>query len=90
METEIPAMFRARETVEPERFTYRHLKLDGADAVVLSACVQMPSLAAIPVVEEKCGLPVISAAVCTAYQMLQRLGLKPYVPGAGSLLSGKY
>ena len=28
---------------------HRRLKLDGADAVVLSSCVQMPSLAAIPV-----------------------------------------
>ena len=69
---------------------YKGLKLDGADALVLSSCVQMPSLAAIPVVENECGLPVVSAAVCTTYQMLQRLGLRTYVPGAGALLSGKY
>ena len=69
---------------------YKNLKLDGADALVLSACVQMPSLAAIPVVEKECGLPVVSTAVCTTYQMLQKLGLKTRVPEAGSLLSGKY
>lgn len=69
---------------------YKDLKLDGAQAVVLSSCVQMPSLAAIPIVEQECGLPVVSAAVCTACQMLRRLGLETYVPGAGSLLSGHY
>ena len=69
---------------------YKKLKLAGADALVLSACVQMPSLAAIPVVEKECGLPVVSTAVCTTYQMLQKLGLKTRVPEAGSLLSGKY
>jgi maleate isomerase len=30
---------------------YKDLKLDGVDALVLSSCVQMPSLAAIPIVE---------------------------------------
>ena len=69
---------------------YKNLKLAGADALVLSACVQMPSLAAIPVVEKECGLPVVSTAVCTAFQMLQKLGLKTRVPEAGSLLSGRY
>ncbi len=69
---------------------YRRLKLDGADAVVLSSCVQMPSLAAIPVVEQECGLPVVSAAVCTTYQMLRKLGLATQVPDAGGLLSGAH
>ena len=67
---------------------HRRLKLDGADAVVLSSCVQMPSLAAIPVVERECGLPVVSAAICTTHQMLKKLGLATEVPGAGRLLSG--
>jgi maleate isomerase len=48
----------------------------------------MPSLSAIPVVERECGLPVVSAAVCTTYQMLRKLGLATEVPGAGALLSG--
>ena len=69
---------------------YRRLKLDGADAVVLSSCVQMPSLAAIPVVEQECGLPVVSAAVCTTYQMLKKLDLATQVPDAGGLLSGAH
>lgn len=69
---------------------YKRLKLQGADVLVLSACVQMPSLAAIPIVEKECGLPVVSSAVCTSYQMLRNLGLKTCAPDAGSLLSGKY
>jgi maleate isomerase len=69
---------------------YRDLKLSGIDALVLSSCVQMPSLAAVPIVEEQCGLPVISASICTTHQMLQRLGLRTYVPNAGALLSGKF
>lgn len=69
---------------------YKQLDLDGVDALVLSSCVQMPSLGAIPVVEKESGLPVVSAAVCTTYQMLEKLGLKRYVPNAGTLLSGRY
>ena len=69
---------------------YKQLDLDGVEALVLSSCVQMPSLGAIPVVEKESGLPVVSAAVCTTYQMLEKLGLKRYVPNAGALLSGRY
>jgi maleate isomerase len=69
---------------------YKGLKYEGADAIVLSSCVQMPSLAAIPVVERECGLPVITAAASTTYQMLKRLGLEAYAPNAGALLSGRY
>lgn len=69
---------------------YKDLNLDGADVLVLSSCVQMPSLAAVPVVEKECGLPVVSASICTTYQMLKTLGLKTYVPDAGALLSGHY
>jgi len=63
-------------------------KLDtrGVDAVVLSACVQMPSLAAIPVVQARSEVPVLSAAVATVYQMLKTLDLEPVVPDAGRLL----
>lgn len=69
---------------------YRKLNLQDVDVLILSSCVQMPSLAAISVVERQCGLPVISAAACTTYQMLQKLGLKTYAPNAGALLSGRY
>ena len=67
---------------------YKRLNLRGADTLVLSSCVQMPSLAAIPIVEKETGLPVVSAAVCTTYSMLGKLGLKPVVPSAGTLLAG--
>jgi len=69
---------------------YKRLALSGVDVLVLSSCVQMPSLAAVPIVERECGLPVISASIATTYQMLKTLGLKPYVPDAGALLSGRY
>jgi maleate isomerase len=63
---------------------------EGIDALVLSACVQMPSLPVIDAAERKHGLPVISAAVSTTYQMLKRLDLHTHVPGGGALLSGRY
>ncbi|MBP8670822.1 MAG: Asp/Glu racemase [Sphingobium sp.] len=69
---------------------YKKLDINGIDALVLSACVQMPSLSSIQRVEDAVGLPVISAAVCTTHQMLKRLGIETRVPGAGALLSGKY
>ena len=68
----------------------KRLNTANCDAVVLSACVQMPSLASIQPVEDRIGLPVLSAAVCTTYQMLQTLKLKALVPNAGALLSGRY
>ncbi|HTT60931.1 MAG TPA: hypothetical protein VMG35_03790 [Bryobacteraceae bacterium] len=63
------------------------LNTRGADAVVLSACVQMPSLQAIARAEDKLGLPVTSAAVCTARSMLRALELEPVAPEAGYFLS---
>lgn len=63
------------------------LNTKGADLVVVSACVQMPSLQAIPVIEDKLGLPVTSAAACTTRSMLRALGLDPVAPDAGFILS---
>lgn len=68
----------------------RQLNTANVDAVVLSACVQMPSLAAIQAVEDSLGIPVTSTAVCTVRRMLDHLGLEPVVPNAGALLSGRY
>jgi maleate isomerase len=68
----------------------KRLNIAGADAVVLSACVQMQSLPAIQAAEDRLGIPVTSTAVCTVHQMLSCLGLEPAVPGAGALLSGRY
>jgi len=60
------------------------------DAIVLSACVQMPSLAAVPEVERLTGKPVLTAAIATTYAMLKSLGLPAEVPNAGTLLDGQY
>ncbi|PLR83866.1 maleate cis-trans isomerase family protein [Bacillus sp. V33-4] len=66
------------------------LNTKGADAVVLSACVQMPSLPAIQTVEDRLRLPVLSAATSTVYKILKKLNLNTAVPDAGYLLSGKF
>lgn len=68
----------------------RRLSTANCDAVVLSACVQMPSLPSIQPVEDRLGLPVLSAAVCTTHAMLTALKLPAHVPGCGALLSGRY
>ncbi|MEV5146930.1 Asp/Glu racemase [Streptomyces sp. NPDC052727] len=60
----------------------------GADAVVLSACVQMPSLGAIPATEAALELPVVTAATATSWQLLSALGAYAPVPGAGALFKG--
>lgn len=78
-----------RDPLAPLEIT-KKLNTVDADAVVASACVQMPSLASIQGIENRVGLPVISASVSTAYMMLKALGLHTSVPGFGSLLSGKY
>jgi maleate isomerase len=65
---------------------WRQLDLAGCDALVLSACVQMPSLAAIDAVERACGLPTLSAATATAWALLRALGLETVAPGGGALL----
>jgi maleate isomerase len=51
------------------------LDLRTAEAIVLSACVQMPSLPAIPLVEHRTGLPTLSAATATAHQLIGRAEL---------------
>ncbi|MDE0961445.1 MAG: Asp/Glu racemase [Planctomycetota bacterium] len=67
----------------------RRLDLREADALVLSACVQMPSLEAIPLVEAEHGLPVLSAATATMRAILDQLGIEPNFQGCGSLLQPK-
>jgi maleate isomerase len=77
---------------DPKRLVtiVRELDHSDADAIVLSACVQMPSLESIEIVENELGKPVLSAAVATAYQMMRALNLPAVAPGAGSLLAGTY
>jgi maleate isomerase len=50
----------------------------------------MPSLASIQAIEDRVGLPVVSASVCTTFMMLRKLGLATRIPGHGSLLSGQF
>ncbi|WP_370937569.1 maleate cis-trans isomerase [Amycolatopsis sp. cg13] len=64
----------------------RELDLSDSDALVISCCVQMPSLDLVQPAEEEFGLPVLSAATAGAYSILRGLGLPVDLPGAGSLL----
>ena len=64
----------------------RSLDHGGADALIISACVQMPSLSLVDAAEAEFGLPVLSAATASAYSILRAAGLPPAIPGAGSLL----
>ena len=66
------------------------MNLEDIDVVVLSACVQMPSLPVVAKVEALTGKRVLTAAVATTYSLLKAVGLEPVVPGAGALLSGAY
>jgi maleate isomerase len=68
----------------------KRLNTKGVDAVVASACVQMPSLASVQLIEDRLGLPVLSSSIATSYMMLKKLGLKTFAPGFGSLLSGRF
>lgn len=63
------------------------LDLSGVDALVLSACVQMPAASAIAEAEDRFGLPVVTTSSCTVRQMLLALGLDPIVPGFGAALA---
>jgi maleate isomerase len=65
----------------------RSLDTRSIDAFIASACVQMPSLSAVPVIEGALGIPTVSAAVCTTHAMLTGLGLPAVVPNAGALLA---
>lgn len=66
-----------------------NLKTGNVDAVVLSVCVQMQSLPAVQIAQDRLGLPVTSTAICTARGMLDRLGLRGRIPGFGSLFSAE-
>lgn len=64
----------------------RSLNLTGVDALVISACVQMPSLPLIEPAEQEFGLPVISAATAGAFSILRAVGIPTDIAGSGSLL----
>ncbi len=69
---------------------YKRLNLEGVDVIVASACVQMPSLEAIDLIEKETGLPVTSAAVCTTYEMMKKLGIEAKSGIGGTLLNGTF
>lgn len=77
-------------SLDPAQLTshWRRLDLEACDALVVSACVQMPSLSAIEPIERQAGIPVLSAASATAWALLDALRLPTVVPGAGVLLAG--
>lgn len=62
------------------------LDLSRAEGVVLSACVQMPSLPAVEMVENKIGLPVVTAATSTTRELLLAADLPAHISGAGAAL----
>jgi maleate isomerase len=64
----------------------RSLDLARVDVLVISCCVQMPSLDLVQKAEDELGLPVISAATAGAYSILRSTGLPVNIPDAGSLL----
>jgi maleate isomerase len=51
------------------------LNVNNSDAVVLSACVQMPSLDTLAEARRRLGMPVTSTSECTSQLMLRTLGL---------------
>jgi maleate isomerase len=61
---------------------FDQLDLRGAEAVVVSACVQMPSLPLIERLQEASGLPCLSAATATAHQILGSMGHSTSLPAA--------
>jgi maleate isomerase len=67
----------------------RELDTTGCDAVVLSACVQMPSLDVLEEAEQRLGLPVISAAAASVRSLLDALAIEPAIENAGSLLRAR-
>jgi maleate isomerase len=69
---------------------YKRLDLGNIDGLVLSACVQMQSLPSIAGVQAESGVPTLSAAVATTWQMLTKLNFSTAIPDCGELLSGRY
>jgi maleate isomerase len=61
----------------------------GVDALVLSACVQMPSLPVVEQIQNAFDIPVVTASVATVWKTLRELGLDPVAPRAGWLLADR-
>jgi maleate isomerase len=65
----------------------KKLNLATVDVVVLSACVQMQSISALQVAQDRLGMPVTSTSACTTRNMLDLLGLEAKTPDYGAVLS---
>jgi len=65
------------------------LDLGAADGLIISLCVQMPSLELITEAERRFGLPVLSAATAGAYTLFRHLDLDPVLPDAGQILTAR-
>lgn len=63
------------------------LSLANVDTVVASACVQMPSLPSVQGIQDKTGIPTVSASVATTYQMMRHLNLETRMDGVGALFT---
>jgi maleate isomerase len=62
------------------------MDISGADAVVLSACVQMPSLGILKKVQDRLDIPVITAGSCTSAAILHALGHdSSVIPGGAGI-----
>lgn len=79
---------RAVAALDPEALKthWKRLDLHDCDALVISACVQMPSLSIVEEVERQSGMPTLSAATATTWAILGALNVEPVAPGGGALL----
>ncbi|MES2282669.1 MAG: Asp/Glu racemase [Pseudomonadota bacterium] len=66
----------------------KKLNTANVDVVVLSACVQMQSIPALQIAQDRLGIPVTSTSACTTRNMLDLLKLKAHIPGYGQVLAG--
>lgn len=78
--------------LDPQRLLALASELDlaNSDALVLSACVQMPSLDVLDAAEQRLGLPVLSAASASVWALLHKLRVEARVKGAGWLLRSSH
>lgn len=65
---------------------WKKLDTKNIDAIIASACVQMPSLPSIEKIEVASGIPTLSASVATTWDILRALDLSPQAPNGGALL----
>lgn len=65
----------------------RSFDFSNVDGLIISACVQMPSLESVDVAENELGIPVLSAATATTREIVDSLGVQPDFQIGGSLLT---